>query len=403
MSKLAIDGGTPVRTTPFPNWPVWGAEEEKLILEVLHSGNWGGANKDKLAVLEQQFAHRHGARHAINISNGTIAMTVALMAAGIEPGDEVIMPPYTFIATGTAALLAGAIPIFADVEEDTLLIDPHKVEERITPRTKAIIAVHIAGAPANMTSLKAIADRHGLFLLEDAAQAVGASWENHKVGTLGHAGTFSFQSSKNINSGEGGIILTDDDTLMETMWSIANVGRVPGGAWYQHERIGWNFRMTEFQAAVILGQMTRMDEQIRTRARNAALLDKLISGLEQFQPFRNDERITTHAYHIYMFKIRAELASPAMKEQVIRMLHAEGIPVLPGYHSLNCNTAIIAETAKRTGKQSVYPCPVSERISEAQVLWLGQAVLLGGEQDIYDVADALRKVSARMNAYGLPD
>jgi dTDP-4-amino-4,6-dideoxygalactose transaminase len=392
MDKLAINGGKPVRTKPFPEWPIYGEIEERLLLEVLHSGKWGGTGRIKLPQLERKFAALHGAKHAVSVVNGTMAITIALQAAGIQPGDEVIMPPYTFIATASAALMFGAIPVFADVEEETLLLDPEKVEAAITKKTKAIIAVHIAGAPANMTRLQDIAKKHGLILLEDAAQAVGARWEHQGVGTFGHAATFSFQASKNINAGEGGMILTNDEEIADMAWSLSNVGRIRNGEWYQHEHLGWNMRMTEFQAAILLGQLTRLEEQIARRERNASLLTELLSEIDGIEIVKRDPRITTHAYHLYMFKLSAALADRAEKKDVIRKLEAEGIPVNPGYISLNRNKTLIESVKRWTGAERIDSCPISERLSEKQVLWLAQPLLLGEEKDMLDIAAAVKKV-----------
>ncbi|MEF3308238.1 DegT/DnrJ/EryC1/StrS family aminotransferase [Paenibacillus sp. GYB004] len=397
MERLAINGGSPVRTTPFPVWPVFGEEEELYILEVVRSGKWGGTNRNKLPVFEEKFAAMHGAKHAVSVTNGTIGLTVALQAAGVKPGDEVIMPPYTFIATASAALLFGAIPVFVDVEPDTLLLDLDKVEAAITPRTKAIIAVHIAGAPVNMTRLNEIAAKHGLRIIEDAAQGVGAAWDGRPVGALGDFGSFSFQSGKNVTAGEGGIILTNDEELADIAWSLANVGRIRQGAWYQHERIGWNLRMTEFQAAILLAQLTRYDEQLQRRDRNAKLLTGLISEIGGFRTLKLDSRTTQHAHHLYMFGLTSEAADTIGKADFIRKVHAEGIPLLPGYVSLNCNRAVVAEIEKWTGEKRETSCPVSERFDEREGLWLHQNVLLGTEQDMHDIAQALGKV---MNSYG---
>jgi dTDP-4-amino-4,6-dideoxygalactose transaminase len=396
MEKLAIDGGTPVRTKPFPEWPIFGELEERLILEVVRSGKWGGTGRIKLPELEEKFAAAHDAKHAVSVVNGTLAITVALQAAGVQPGDEVIMPPYTFIATASSALMFGAIPVFVDVEPDTLLIDPEKVEAAITPKTKAIVAVHIAGSPANMTRLKEIAAKHKLRIIEDSAQAAGAKWDGVGVGAQGDLGTFSFQSSKNINAGEGGMILTNDKELADRAWSLANVGRIREGGWYQHEAIGWNLRMTEFQAAILLGQLTRLEEQAALRERNAALLTELLGGIEGVRTLRRDPRVTRHAQHLYMFRIEPELADRVDKADVIRKLNAEGIPVSSGYVSLNQNRAVISETKKWLGEERVYSCPISERACDKEILWLHQNVLLADEADMHDIARAVRKVFAAL-------
>jgi dTDP-4-amino-4,6-dideoxygalactose transaminase len=391
MSRLAVDGGTPVRTKPFPAWPIYGEAEERLLLEVLRSGKWGGVGRVKLEEAEQRFAALHDAKYAVSVSNGTVAISLALRAAGVRGGDEVIMPPYTFIATATSALMIGAIPVFVDVEADTLLLDPEKVEAAITPRTKAIIAVHIAGGPANMDRLKEIAAKHGLKLIEDAAQAVMAQWNGVGVGALGDAGTFSFQSSKNLNSGEGGMILTNDKELADMAWSVANVGRIRDGAWYQHEHIGWNFRLTEFQAAVLLAQMTRLEEQTALREKNAALLGELIAGIDSVSAMRRDPRVTRHAYHLYMFRVSKDVTGSAGKQEFIRRLAAEGIPVHAGYVPLNRNRAVLSEIRQLTGEEREDSCPVCEAACEDEVLWLHQNVLLAEQEAMDDIAKALQK------------
>lgn len=392
MSSLAINGGTPVRTKAFPDWPIYGQEEERLLLEVLHSGKWGGTGRIKLQELEDKFAAYQDAKYAVSCVNGTIALTLALQALGVGPGDEVIIPSYTFIATATSALLFGAIPVIVDVDPASLLIDPDKVEAAITDKTKAIIAVHIAGAPADMTRIKEIADKHNLKVVEDSAQAVGAKWEGRGVGAIGDAGTFSFQSSKNINAGEGGMILFNDEAVADMAWSLANVGRIRQGAWYQHEHIGWNLRMTEFQAAILLAQMGRLEEQIALREKNSRQLTEGLRNINGISVFDRDPRITRHANHLFMFKLEQEFADQVNKEEFIGQINAEGIPVASGYVPLNKNKAVLAEIEKWTGKRREFTCPVSERASEKDVLWLHQNVLLGNEEDIQDIVSAVDKV-----------
>lgn len=399
MEKLAIHGGIPVRSEKLGTWPIYGELEEKMLLEVLHSEKWGGTGavkseqyRAKLPEMEERFAQLQDATYGVSVMNGTVAITAALQAAGVNAGDEVIMPPYTFIATASAALAYGAIPVFVDVEEDTLLIDPEKIEAAITSKTKAIIAVHIAGAPADLTRIKEIADKHNLKLIEDAAQAVGAQWEGKGVGAIGDLGTFSFQSTKNINAGEGGIILTNDRELWEKSWSICNIGRTKNGGWYQHDRLGQNYRMTEFQAAIILAQMTRLEEQLQKREKNALLLSQLLQEIEGIRLMRRDSRITRHAHHLFMFRMASEYTDRISKKDFIDKVQAEGIPVLPGYVPLNKNQAIIHSTKEWTGDERVYSCPVCERMSEKEALWLAQDVLLADEKGMHDIAKALKKV-----------
>lgn len=399
MNKLAIHGGPPVRTAGYAEWPIYDELELSMLKEVLESSKWGGSGtspqvgyEPKLPLLEKQFAQLQDAQYAISVVNGTVAITVALQAAGVRSGDEIIITPYTFIATATAALAYGVIPVFADIEADTLLIDPEKVESLITPKTKAIIAVHIAGAPANMTRLGEIAKKHGLALIEDAAQAVGAKWEGRGVGSIGDLGTFSLQSSKNLNAGEGGIITTNQENLWENAWSICNVGRIPNGQWYQHEKLGQNYRLTEFQAAIVLAQMTRLEDQMRTRENNAARLNGLLSQIDGIRLIKQDPRITRHAYHLYMFKLDSEWTDRIEKNEFMKRVQAEGVPVAAGYVPLNQNVAVLDAIEAWTGRRLVDECPVCERVCEKEVLWLTQNVLLSEEKAMDDIAEAVQKV-----------
>ena len=245
-AKLAIEGGKPVRTDPWPSWPRWGEGEKRALIEVLESGRWG-VGGPRVPELESRFAGMHDAKYAVACCNGTIAIQIALVAAGVKPGDEVITSPYTFMATALAALVVGATPVFVDVERGTHNIDPDAIEDAITARTTAIMPVHIGGRPANMDHILEIAARHGLKVIEDAAQAWLASWRGKGVGALGDVGTFSFQSSKNLNAGEGGLVLTNDEEIYQRAWSYHNCGRTIGGAWYEHEHAGLNYRLSEFQ------------------------------------------------------------------------------------------------------------------------------------------------------------
>src|SRR5687767_12869889 len=241
-APLAIDGGPKTREKAWPKWPVWGDSEERAVLDVLRSGQWWSVGGRKVPEFEQAFARFHDAKHAIAVTNGTAAIEVCLRALGIGCRHEVIVPPYTFIATASSVLAVSATPVFVDIEPRTLNIDPALIESAITSRTKAIIAVHIAGCPADMDGVLEVARKHDLAVIEDACQAHAAEWKGRKVGALGHYGTFSFQASKNLNAGEGGLILTDDERLAESAWSVHNVGRTRGGAWYEHPVLGGNFR-----------------------------------------------------------------------------------------------------------------------------------------------------------------
>lgn len=393
MSTLAINGGTPVRTRPFGGWPVFGREEEEALLAALRSGTWGSLDGTFVKRFEIEFAKLQGARHGISCVNGTMALSVALKALGIGPGDEVLVPPYTFIATASAALMIGAIPVFVDVELETLLIDPALIDAAVSPRTKAIIPVHHGGSPADMDGVMAAARRHGLRVVEDAAQAHGACWRGRPVGAIGDIGTFSFQSSKPINAGEGGMMLTNDDELDELLWSYRNVGRRRGGEWYEHVRLGWNLRMTEFQAAVLLEQMRRMPAQQAHRTEAAAYLSKRLLEVPGAVPLKVPDGVTAHSWYTYHWRWLGAVDGGLPKKAFAEALRAEGIPVFHGYTPLNRNQAVIDEIARLGGTPPV-PCPNAEKAERDEILMFSLPILMGTHADLDDVADAVAKVAA---------
>src|SRR5438874_7799157 len=285
--KLALLGGTPGRTRPFTSWPIFGKPEEKRLLRTLRSGKWGRLHGTEVAEFETRFAAMHDCKHGIAVVNGTVSLRIALMAAGIRAEDEVIVPPYTFFSTASAVIEANAIPVFADIDLETFNLDPKAVEGAITPRTRAIIPVHFAGQPADMRALMAIAKRRKLIVIEDAAHAHGASYRDRPAGSLGHMASFSFQSSKNMTSGEGGIITTNDDALAESCRSIQNCGRIPTGVWYEHHVISGNYRLGEFQGAVLSGQLDRLETQTRTRDRNGRYLAARLAVVPGLLPHKH--------------------------------------------------------------------------------------------------------------------
>jgi dTDP-4-amino-4,6-dideoxygalactose transaminase len=243
MSNLAIKGGSPVRTKSWPRWPQWDEQERERLLAVLASGDWGGYSEG-VRQFEQRFGERHQAKHCIAVANGTLSLEAALRVLGVGPGDEVIVPPYTFIATANAVRLTGATPVFADIEPDTYNLDVEQVEKAISKRTKAIIPVHFAGLSVDLDELLLVAQAHDLAVVEDAAHAHGASWQGQPLGTHGDIGSFSLQASKNLTAGEGGILLTNDDDLAAKLWSYVNQGRSANGAWYEHDLLGRNLRIS---------------------------------------------------------------------------------------------------------------------------------------------------------------
>ena len=402
---LAAAGGTPIRTSPFPGWPVFDATEEEAILGVLRSGSWFLG--ERVAEFERTFTEYCEAKHGVSVSSGTVALQVALEAAGVVLGDEVIVPSYTFIATASSVALVGGVPVFVDVDPDTYLIDPAAVEAAITEKTKAIIAVHIAGQPADLDALTAIAAKHGVLLIEDSAQAHAAAWKGRRVGAIGDLGTFSFQASKNLNAGEGGFIVTDDEELQLRAWSIHNCGRAPGGEWYEHPLVGGNYRLTEMQAALALSQLRRLDEQTEKRTHSAALLTEQLSEIEGIRPLAVDERVTRHAFHLYVFRYDADAFGGAAREQFLKALAAEGIPCAAGYKPLYREPAFQARfsdfplSSPAFGGRPNYSgvhCPVTERICADEAVWLTQNLLLGTESDISQISEAIAKIAAQPEA-----
>jgi dTDP-4-amino-4,6-dideoxygalactose transaminase len=403
-NQLAIHGGPPTRTAPFPTWPIYDEREERNLLEVLRSGQWG-IGGTKVAQFAQRFAEFQDARFGVCVPNGTLALQMALTALGIGPGDEVITTPYTFIATASAAIQVGATPVFVDIDLDTYNLDPALIEAAITPRTKAIVPVHLAGRPADMDAIMAVARRHGLRVLEDACQAWGAEWRGRKVGAIGDLGTFSFQSSKNVSAGEGGIVVTNDAALGELCWSLHNVGRVRRGAWYQHEIIGGNLRMSEWQAAVLLAQLERLPEHAARRDANAHYLAEALSEVAGVTPLPFDDRITGHAHHLFICHYDAAAFGGRARDEFVAALRAEGIETASvGYLvPLNRNNAIrrAAADAMRFGGRAwplaadglpgLASCPNTEWATQ-HTIWLAQNTLLGDRADMDSIVAAAQKI-----------
>lgn len=400
--KLAIRGGTPVRTAPFPSWPVSDQREEKALIEVLRSGDWGVLTGTKVKEFEQRFAAYQEARYGTCVVNGTAALEIAMRALGVGPGDEVITTPYTFIATVNAILLVGAVPVFVDIDPETCLMDVGQLEAAVTGRTKAIMPVHLAGCPVDMDAVMDVASRHGLAVVEDACQAWGTEWRGQRVGAIGDLGTFSFQASKNITAGEGGIIVTNDDELAERCWSLHNVGRRHGGAWYEHVRIGWNYRMTEWQGAVLLVQLERLDGHQARRDANARYLREQLVAVDGVYPLTVDSRVTRHSWHLFIFRYDAEEFGGLPRDRFLETLKAEGIPCMPGYVPLHRTPAVVEGINRNrrliegTSSEDWEPphLPALERICRQECVWLPQNVLLGDQKDMQDIVEALAKIKA---------
>jgi dTDP-4-amino-4,6-dideoxygalactose transaminase len=405
-TSLAILGGSPVRTAPWQSWPIYGPEEEQALLRTLHSGKWGKLDGAEVKTFEKRFADYIGAKHAIAVVNGTVSLRIALMAADIQAGDEVIVPPYTFLATATAVVEANATPIFVDIDRETFNLDPKKIEAAITPRTRAIIPVHLGGLACDMDAILAIAKQHNLVVIEDAAHAHGSEYRgadgrSRRVGSIGHMGSFSFQSSKNLTSGEGGLITTNDDELAEKCRSIHNCGRIAGGAWYEHHVMSANYRLGEFAGAILNCQLDRLDEQTNRRDSNGKYLDEQLAKIPGITPQRRDRFATRDAYHLYLFRYDAKVFG-APREIFLKALAAEGIPASPGYviplyqqplfARRNFGPYTAANKARADIDYGMLNLPNCEAISGDEGAWLYQTVLLGTKRDMDDVVAAIRKV-----------
>jgi dTDP-4-amino-4,6-dideoxygalactose transaminase len=400
LGRLAINGGNKVRTRPFPRWPVWDESDCQGLVDVCNSGQWWSVGGTKVREFEEKFAAFQDCKHGVCVPNGTLALVVALKAIGVGYGDEVIVTPYTFIASASSILQANAVPVFVDIDPDTYNIDPTKIEAAITEKTKAVMVVHIAGLPADMDAIMDIARRHDLRVIEDCAQAHAAEWRGRKVGSFGDAGAFSFQASKNLTAGEGGIVVTNDEEVGNNAWSFHNVGRVKEGRWYDHPVMGSNFRMTEFQASILLTQMRKLKAETARRNENALYLAEKLSAIDAIKPLVRDKCVTTHAYHLFIFRYQEEVVG-VPRTKFIEALAAEGIPCSSGYEPLY-RSGMFAVDAKSCpvgcpyyGKEVSYSdmrLPNVERACDSESVWLFQSMFLGDKSDMDDIAIAVEKV-----------
>jgi dTDP-4-amino-4,6-dideoxygalactose transaminase len=401
--RLALAGGEPVRRKPFPAWPVLDEQEEKALLNVLRSRRWNRGSA--VERFETEYAKLLGSGGCLATANGTSALLTALHALGVGPGTEVIVPPYTFVATINVVLEAGAVPVFVDTDRETFQIDANKIEAAITPRTAAIMPVHLGGNVADLDRIVEIAKKRDLPVIEDACQAHLAEWQGRKAGSVGTCGAFSFQASKNLNCGEGGALVSSDTSLLERAFAFHNNGRGrKEGGGFSYERQGLNLRLTEFQAALLLAQMSRLGAQTKRREENAAYLTSMLAEIPGIRPAKMYRGCTRNAYHLYMFRYDAAAFDGLPRETFLRALRAEGIPAGSGYSPLN-RQPFIAESLKRRYSQSELAswtgrneCPENDRLC-TEAVWFVQTMLLGPRGDMDDIAAAVAKV--RKSAGGL--
>ncbi len=396
MSELAILGGPPVRCKAFARWPQHLPSDAARLQQVLESGHWGGFPLPSRYAAEfaERFAELHGARYALCIANGTIALVAALQAAGIRYGDEVIVPAYTWDGTATAVLFAGGVPVFADVDADTYCLDVASASAVVTPRTRAIIPVHLAMRFTDMNALLALARKHDLKIIEDCAHAHGGQFEGRGGGSMGDLGCFSFQESKLMTAGEGGMVLTNNLACFEHLQSQTNCGRASLTDQYQQRVLGSNYRMTEWQAAMLLGQLEMLPGLAEKRTRRARRLSEALSAMDGVRPLPPQPAITRETNYCYVFQYRNSRVS---RDLFCAALENEGIPCdgrfyEPVYRSdLFYASPEISPQLRGVDYGQVH-CPVSERAAYEEAVWLPQFLLIGEDQDVEDVASAVEKV-----------
>jgi dTDP-4-amino-4,6-dideoxygalactose transaminase len=405
MTTLAILGGEPARKTPYPDWPVHDERDEEAVLRVVRSGRWGGYPYPgpETAAFLQEFLALQGGQYAVACVNGTVTMEVALRAAGIGWGDEVIVPAYTFQATAAAPMSAGCLPVIVDVDPNTYCLDAQVVAAAITERTRAIIPVHLGAHMADMDAIMALAEKHNLIVIEDCAHAHGAKWRGRGAGTIGHFGSFSLQSSKTVTAGEGGVLICQTAELAQKAASIVNCGRshAPGGGQEEGDNfmMGANYRLSELQAALARVGLQRFPEQARQREEMAAYMDEALSEIPGVRVLPRDPRHTTRSFYRYIFAI--DPAEFGFNHEVVcGLLDTEGIPCWEGYQAMH-HYQLFQPQLSKLPVPSVFPerfnfaemaLPEAERACEQEAVWLDEAIFRTGHQGVDDAVAALRKI-----------
>jgi len=388
----------------MPEWPLFDEEYREIVLNVLSSRHWGRLYSDsRVEEFERAFAEYNGAQYAVGVSNGTTALELALLACGIEPGDEVLVPAVSFIASASAIVTSvGAVPIFVDIDPETACISAEGIEEAITDRTKGVVAVHYGVYPVDFDRLLPIVQKHGLILVEDCAHAQGTEWKGRKVGAIGNMGGFSFQESKALTAGEGGIVLTNNEELAQQARLYHNIGRVVGRPGYEHHVLASNYRMTEFQGALLSAQLKRFrQDQVQEKYANAQFLGSELQKLGGIEPQKHDERITGRGYYFIVLRYHSEQFAGVHRDRFVEALRAEGIPCGAGYAvPLYKQPAFKRERVARLLAESARPwpdyetifLPASERFCAEEQITIPHQALLAGRQGMQQIVDAVAKI-----------
>jgi dTDP-4-amino-4,6-dideoxygalactose transaminase len=404
--KPAKLGGKPVCSGDWPGWPVTDETEEKALLGTLRSGQWYRGSGKAVSRFEDAYEKLTGAKHCLATASGTAALYTALGALDVGPGDEVIIPPYTFVATYNVVVLNYALPVFVDSDLESFQIDANKVEAAVTKDTKAIMPVHIGGYPVNLDKILEVGEKHKLPVIEDACQAHLAEWRGRKVGTWGLGGCFSFQASKNLNSGEGGAVLTNDDQFAEVCFNFHNQGRarqVTGYNFTYSGTRGSNLRLCEFQGDLLVAQMSRVIEQSNRRNENALYLSKMLREIPGIKPAKLYDGATQSAYHLYMFRYDPAQFAGLPRAKFLAALNAEGVPCSGGYGVMN-KDAYVSGLAKNKHFLKLYgekrlkewldqnhSLPENDKLCE-QGVWFTQTMLLAEREKMDQIVAAIRKI-----------
>lgn len=400
MIELGKNGGKLAKTKAFHPWPYATEREKELINEVIEEGLWWRMSGSKVNTFERKFARMQDAKYCLGVTNGTHALELALATLDIQEGDEVIVPAFTFISTLTAVIYCNAVPVVIDVDPETFCMMPSAFEKAITPKTKAVIPVHMAGQCCDMDAICDIARRHNIRVIEDASHAHGAEWNGRRAGSFGDLATFSFQNGKLVTCGEGGAVLTNNKELYDKAYLIHGVGRPVADKTYAHVVLGSNYRMNEFQAAILIAQLERLEAFNEKREISAAILDKLLCNIDGITPQGRDPRANLDAHYMYMFYYDAKAFSGLSRQDFVEYLNKEGIPAFIAYPVVSDTQFYKQRNFRGYAFQNIEPqehdLSNAHKIAD-NVVWLPHYTLLGDQVDLQEIAEAIYKIQSYCN------
>lgn len=387
MSKLAIKGGVPVRSRPFPRWPRISEYDLKFIAEALKNSSWYrgmGNTRNEVDEFEELFIKRHSLGYGIGVVNGTAALNLAMQVLDLEPGSEILVTPYTYVASAFCILKAGLKPIFVDIDEDTYNIDSIQIEKAITSQTRGVVLVHFGGQPVDFDRIMPIVQKNNLKVIEDCAHAHGAEWRGKPVGSWGDIACFSFHAAKNLTCGEGGFIGTTDLKLYKKCWSQHNMGREKGGDWDKYYELGENLRFSPISASLLLSQYQNFEQLQNLRNQNITYFRKLLKEIPFLKPLVEDDRVTKHGLHIFICRYYSEKFYGIPRHRFLAAIQAEGIHCYAGYKKPLYYSSPLKEFYRE--------CPVAEKACAKEAIWFEQSFFLGTKEDIDDIFNAICKI-----------